>query len=373
MRRKVMHGCRYLIPFALISLLTLSGCGQGSQAADEGEAPAPERVTNVTVLTLSPEDLQERFTLPGTLQAWEDLTLAAEVGGAVRWVGPREGERVRKGEPILRIDPETAEAAHARDRAEFELQKRQLERMERLMGENFVSRQEYEQVRRAFEVAEADQRRSRVALEKSTLRAPVDGILDRRLVDRGEFAQEGAPVAVLVQVDRLKVMVEVPEKDVSFLRPKDRVQVVPAAISGNPLPERSGEIIHLSYRADPLTRTYLAQVEVDNRRGDLRPGMIVRVGLLRRQLPGVIAVPLYSVIDREGSKVVYVEEEGIARLRPVTLGPIIDGRVVVTEGLHPGERLIVQGQQLVTDGALVRHQVSGIRTQDVKPEPEPET
>lgn len=349
------------VPGAVIlaALLTLSGCGKGSQP-EEGPSPAPPKVTNVTVRTVQAEDLRETFTLPGTLEAWEDLVLAAELAGAVHWIGPREGDRVRKGEPILRIDPETMEAGLARDQADFELQRRQLERMEQLAGQKFVSQQEYDQARRAFEVAEADLRRSRVALEKSTLRTPVDGIVDCWHVDCGEYVTAGTPVASVVQVDRLKVLVEVPEKDVPFLRTGDRVRLIPAAITGPALPERAGEIIHLAFKAAPLTRTYLAKVAVDNQAGELRPGMIVRVRLTRQQLSGVIAVPLFSVVDRDGEKVVYVEEGGVARVRPVTLGPVIGERAVVAGGLKGGERLIVQGQQLITDGAPVAEE-TGIR------------
>jgi membrane fusion protein, multidrug efflux system len=338
-----------------IGLLLLNACSGGHAEDDLSEIA--EKATNVTVRTIVAEDLRESFTLPGGLEAWEDLTLAAELAGVVRWIGPKEGERVREGEAILRIDPEAIEAALARDRADFELQKRQLARLEELAGSNFVSRQELDQARRAYEVAEAEMRRSRVALEKSTLRSPISGILDRLMVDRGEYVTEGAPVATIVQVDRLKVNVEVPEKDVSFLRAGDQVRVVPALIQGGAAQERAGEVLHLSYKADPATRTYLARVAVDNAEGELRPGMIVRVGLVRRVLQGVIAVPLYTVVDRAGKKVVFVEEEGVARLRHIGFGPVIGDRVVITDGLAAGERLIIEGQQFLTDGAAVTPKV----------------
>ncbi len=345
----------YLARFSLLGtvLVFLNACSGGHAGAPESVETA-QQSTNVTVATVVAEDLRETFTLPGGLEAWEDLTLAAEVAGVVRWIGPREGERVREGEPILRIDPEAIEAALARDRADYELQKRQFARMEDLAARNFVSPQELDQARRAFEVAEAELRRSRVALEKSTVRSPISGILDRLLVDRGEYVTEGTPVAAIVQVDRLKVNVEVPEKDVAFLHTGDTVRVVTAAVPGRIAVERGGQVLHLSYRADPATRTYLARVAVENLEGELRPGMIVRVALVRRELPGVVAVPLYTVVEREGRRVVFVEEEGVARLRSVGFGPVIGDRVVIAEGLAAGERLIIEGQQFLTDGAAVQ-------------------
>lgn len=333
--------------------LALSGCGRGSRAESSQPDQAVEKVTNVTVRPVTPEDLQEVFTLPGTLEAWEDLTLAAELAGAVRWIGPQEGARLRPGEALLRIDPETQEANLARAEAEFELRQKQLERIRQLVEQKFASQQELDDARRAFEVAAAELQSSRVALKKSSLKSPVGGVLDRLLVDRGEYVNPGTPVAVVVQVDRLKVLTDVPEKDVPFLRIGQEIEVLPAAIDGRSAPPLAGEIIHLSYKADPATRTYLAKVAVDNRTGALRPGMIVRVRFVRRSLRQVVAVPLYALLDRADTKVVFVEEKGVARMRPVQTGPVVGDKVVIREGLEPGERLIVKGQQLVTDGSRV--------------------
>ncbi|MFA5516395.1 MAG: efflux RND transporter periplasmic adaptor subunit [Desulfuromonadales bacterium] len=346
------------ISLLLLLLLLLTACGEKSQAENaETKAPA-EKVTVVVVEPVVLADLQETFTLPGSLEAWEDLTLAAEVAGPVRWIGVREGDRVRRGEPLLRIDPETAEANLARARAEFAVREKQLQRLEKLLEQKFVSQQEYDEARKAFDIAHADLARARLALEKSTLLSPVDGVVDLLLIDRGEYVAEGAPVAVLVQVDRLKALVEVPEKDVSWLRSGQTVDVLPAAIAGPAGKVREGKILHLAYKADPLTRTYLAKIEVRNPAGDLRPGMILRARFLRRELTQAIAIPLYAVVERGGERIVFVEVQGIAQRRPVRTGAVLGDRVVIEEGLRPGDRLLVQGQQLVTDGTKITESVA---------------
>ena len=340
---------------ALPSILTLGGCGNGSHAET---TPPPlaaplEKATNVVLSTVVPQDLQETFTLPGTLEAWEDLTLAAEMSGPVRWIGPKEGDRIKKGEAILRIDPERLEAELARDQVEYELQKKRMERRRTLVDRNSVSRQEYEDTRKAFEQARAQLRLARVALEKSTLHSPVDGILDRLLVDRGEYVAEGTAAAVVMQVTRLRALVDVPEKDILDLTVGEEARVSAAPVQGGAAPGLTGEIVHLSYQADTATRTYRAKIAVDNAAGALRPGMIVQVGFTRRQLAQVIAIPLYALVDRDGGKVVYVERDGKAWRRPVKFGPVVGDLAVIAEGLAPQERLIVKGQHLVRDGAAV--------------------
>jgi membrane fusion protein (multidrug efflux system) len=103
-----------------------------------------------------------------------------------------------------------------------------------------------------------------------------------------------------------------------------------------------------------MTRTYRSKIEISNRDGFLRPGMIVRVKFVRRIIRDALVVPLYAVIDRDGQKFVFVEEDGTAVIRQVRLGPIINGTVVVFGGIQAGEHLVVKGQQLLADGGSVR-------------------
>jgi membrane fusion protein (multidrug efflux system) len=339
----------------LAFILVTSGCGNGSHA--ETTSPpltaAEQKITNVQLSTVVLQDLQENFTLPGTLEAWEDLTLAAEMAGPVRSIGPNEGDRVKRGEALLRIDPERREAELARDQTEYDLQQKRMERRRGLAERNLVSQQEYEDARQSFEQAQAQLRLSQVALEKSTLRSPVDGFLDRLLIDRGEYVSEGTPAAVVMQVDRLRALVDVPEKEILALANGQQVKIFLATLDGRSGSGVPGKIIHLSYQADPATRTYLAKIAIDNSSGAMRPGMIVQVEFSRRQLSRVVAIPLYALVDRDGTKIVYVEEDGKARRREVTVGPIVNNQAVIKTGLAAGERLIVKGQQLINDGATV--------------------
>ena len=338
---------------ALLASLTLTGCSNGEETEAQTPSSPREKVTNVALSTVVRQDIQETFTLPGTLEAWEDLTLAAEMAGPVRWIGPKEGDRLKKGDAILRIDPERREAELTRDQIEFELQQKHLERRRTLVERGLVSQQEYEDARKTFEQAQARLLLSKVALDKSTLRSPVDGVLDRLLVDRGEYVSDGDPAAVVMQVNRLRALVDVPEKEILDLAVGGKALVFTAPVRGGSSPGLDGEIIHLSYGADPATRTYLAKIAMDNSAETLRPGMIVQVVFSRRELTQVIAVPLYALVDRDGVKVVYVEQGGKAQLRPVKVGPIVGDLAVIAEGLRAGEQLIVKGQHLVNDGASV--------------------
>jgi membrane fusion protein (multidrug efflux system) len=346
----------------LVSLFVISGCSgetaNGStDAAAEVEVRA-EKVTHIEVLPLVLTDVQERFTLPGSLKAWEDLTLAAEVAGPVTWIGPQEGSRLTRSTAILTIDPETRQANYDRDKVEAELKKKRMERLQSLVEQSLVSQQEYEDAINAYERARVALRLSELQLEKSTLKMPIDGVLDDLLVDRSEYVKVGDPIAVVVQIDRLKVEVDVPEKDIAYLNPGDQIHVVQANIGRGVGIERDGKLVHLAYKADPVTRTYRALIEIDNQDRRLRPGMIVRIEAVRRELPQVIAIPLYALVERDGKKVVFVEQEKKAVQRDVEVEAILGDRVVIRSGLQAGEKLIIKGQQLIADGTRV---ASGVK------------
>jgi len=322
----------------------------GAAGQDIPLAGGETKAVNVVVIPLVPETVEETFVLPGTLEAWQNLTLSLEQSGPIEWVGPREGDRVRADQPILMIDKSLLETQHARNQMEFDLARKQLERVMKLYGKQLVSQRELDEAQKAFDNASTDLEQSSIGIEKSTLVSPIEGILEKILVEKGEYGNVGMPAAIVVQVDRLKVVVDVPEKDVSFVRVGQAVEVLTADLEGRPGTVRKGKVFHVSYLADPSTRTYQAKIEIDNPKDLFRPGKIVRVRFIRRTLSEVLVIPLYAVLERGGERSVFVEAGGQAFLREIMLGPVIGDRVVVLNGLEEGGKLIIRGQQLVGDG-----------------------
>lgn len=348
-----MKTCKGLVLCLSVLLLLVSGCQKEQSSEVAAKDAPPEKIVQVSVEVAEPQEMVETFTLPGSLEAWEDLILSAELAGPIRWVGPEEGEWLKKGQEILKIDTDTLTSNYERDRISLETKNRKLERYEKLVDQQLVSQQELDDLKYLVAEARADLRRSELQVQKSTLRTPVAGVLDDLLVDRGEYIVPGQALARVVQVDRLKVLVAVPEKDVSYLKVGDKIRVVGAEIDGKDAASRVGRIQHIAYSADSATRTYLAKIEIDNDAGDLRPGKIVRAYFNRRNLPQALSVPLYALVDRDGRKVVFAERDGRAEMLLVKTGAVIDQRVVIEQGLSAGDRIIVKGQQLIADGALI--------------------
>ena len=344
---------RWSLAALLVGLAVLLNACSGGEEPLAMASEQPVKVVPVAVKTLAAEDLVETFTLPASLEAWEDLTLAAEIAGPVRKVNFEEGDRVSAGSVLLAIDSENLQSNLAREEKNHAVTARKVERYRQLRQEGLVSQQELDELQNSLTAAAANLQTSRIQLAKSTLKAPVSGVVDRLLVDRGEYVEVGKPLLRLVQVDRLKVIVDVPEKDVAFLKTGQRVQVIPATINNRPVEPVTGTIAHIAFSADERTRTYRTKILVENPTEHLRPGMIVRAEFVRQQIPQAIAVPMYAVLDRGGEKQVFVAEGEVARRVVVKTSNALGEQLVITEGLEPGMQLVVKGQQLLAEGSLI--------------------
>ena len=340
-----------ILVFGFLCLVAATGCGRSESNNSEVQA-RPEKIVPVEVELVVPVNLTEEFTLPAGLEAWEDLVIAAEISGTVQQLHFSEGDSVKYGDILLEIDPETIKSYLARDQENVGIVRRKLERYRQLEKDGLVSRQELDELENSLVAAETALRATQLQLAKSAPRAPTRGIVDRLYIDRGEYVEPGKELARLVQVDRLKAIAEVPEKDVHFLRTGQQVEIIPASMNQG-AHSIAGIIEHIAYAANDITRTYRTKIVIDNHTGELRPGMIVRARFVRQNLKDVIAAPLYAVMDRDGEKIVFVVDNGQARQLKVRTGSSVGQHIVIEDGLAAGQKLIVKGQQLLIDGARV--------------------
>jgi membrane fusion protein (multidrug efflux system) len=329
----------------------VSACSQ--QKKDEIQSLKPEKVVPVTTEQVVLSDLTETFTLPANLEAWEDLTLAAELAGAIYKINVKEGDKVKVGQVLLEIDPDTTRSLLLKNQNDVILIEQKFHRYQQLVADGLVSQQELDDLKNRLVAAESALKTTKLQLAKSFPQAPVSGIIDRLYVDRGEYVDPGKPLLQLVQTEKLKVIADVPEKDVQFLHLGDQVEIVAASINATSSDPISGVIDHIALSANPATRTYRTKIIIDNSSAKLRPGMIVRAQFVRQKLQQVISIPLFAVIDRDGEKYVFINSNGQAKKTNVVIGSSIGQRIVIEEGLKQNQELIIAGQQLLVDGSKI--------------------
>jgi membrane fusion protein (multidrug efflux system) len=293
------------------------------------------------------------LVLPGETEAWEDIRLASDIAGLVEWVGPQEGQEVTKDQLIARIDVSALKARLDQAQASLDLAERLYERRELLLERHVIAKEEFDRCLNERLLAETALRQAQVEYQRGFLKSPIHGRVNYVHVDVGEYVDRGQPIADLVNVGKIKIYVNVPELDVKYFRVGQEVIVT---IDAFPERQMTGVIDFIAYKADPVTKTFRCRVLIDNRKREIRPGMIARVVFLRRVIPDALVVPMFALVDKGGERVVFVEKDGIAQARTVSVGVIERDRVQITKGLEAGERLIVTGQKEVEEGMRVEVQ-----------------
>jgi len=339
----------FLIVLLLTGLLTTACEDKPGLATTETDATRPPAIP-VSVLTVKPETVRDVIFLPGTTEAWQDVQVAADTAGRIEWVGPREGERVNKGDLLVKIDVSALKAALDHAEAQFQLADDLYQRRRRLYERKIIAKEELDQSATQRKLAATDLEQIKVKHSHGFPRSPISGIINHRYVDAGEFIDTGKPIVDIVNIDRIKINVRVPELDIRFVL---EGQKTPVKIDAFPERALGGKVEFVAFKADPATKTFLVRSLIENPFGDIRPGMIARVAFVRRVIAEALLVPLFSLVDKGGERLVFIEEDGLAQSRTVSIGVIDGDRVQISSGLSPGDRLIVKGHTEVEDGMKV--------------------
>lgn len=341
-------------------------------------ATLPQRKEEKPPLAIPPENVEyviiqpiaqypDQLTLTAVVEPALVVRVAAEVPSQIARYGAEspeeadapdpaavealdEGDYVVAGQPIVLLEQSLFQARYDRALAQYEYDEREYQRLLGLFERGATSKTEVDDTRTRRSVSLAALNEARHDLDRTIIHAPIAGTLNRLPKEVGEYVSPGDEVAEIVQVDTVKAVVAVPERDIHYLELGE-----PAAVQLRGQDERviNGRITYISALAETGARTTRLEITVDNSERLVRSGQIVRAHLTRRVLEDVILIPLDAVIPLERGYVVYVVEDGHAARREVELGLIEGRRVQVTSGLAADDQLIVSGQRYVGPGEAV--------------------
>ncbi|MGJ7545571.1 efflux RND transporter periplasmic adaptor subunit [Variovorax sp. LT1R16] len=367
-RRMALSGVAVLV-FAL-----LAACGKGKDpaaaAAPAGAAPPPPEV-GVVVATLT--DVGLVTELPGRLEASRVAQVRARAAGILQERLFREGSDVKAGQPLFRIDAapytaaaQSAQASLARAEANAVQAKALADRYKPLVEANAVSKQEYANAVASQKTAEADVAVGRASVTTAKINlgyaavtAPISGRIGRALVTEGALVGQGdaTELAVIQQINPLYVNFTQSANDVLKLRramadgkfkradgaDAASVRVLLEGGGEYPLP---GKLLFSDLTVDPTTGQVTLRAELPNPKGELLPGLYVRVKIEQAQVSNAIAVPQQAVTRTEqGDTVTVVAADGKLSKRPVKISAAQDNQWIVLDGLKAGEQVMVDGFQ----------------------------
>ena len=343
----------YLITLLTIMLLVamvLTGCkDRESIAKTEGKSSGPPAIP-VSVVEVKPVAMRDVVFLPGETEAYEDVKVAANTSGRVEWIGLHEGQEVKKGDRLAKIDVSALKASLEHAKAAYNLANDLCERRRRLYENKIIAREELDQSETQLKLAAADLAQVKVRYNHGFPESPISGVINHLYVDVGEYADLGKPIADIVNIDRIKINVRVPELDVRYVHVGQTTPIKIDAFADRTL---LGTVEFVAFKADSATKTFLVRSVIDNPDHDIRPGMIGRVAFVRRNVPDAIVAPLFAIVDKGGERIVFVEKDGVAESRVISIGVIEVDRVQITSGLNIGDHLIVRGHTEVEDGMKV--------------------
>jgi multidrug efflux system membrane fusion protein len=371
----------------VISAIAVIGAGVAyfvisGAAAAKGEEPKAPPLPAVTVASVEERDLAEQSVFTGRVEAIDDVELRARVSGYLDAVNFAAGQIVHKGDVLFTIDPRwheaalaSADASVAEARVRVDIAEREAKRAGELLKSKAVSAEESEsrnarlaQAQGALQVAEAARDTAKLDLEYTKVRAPVDGRIGRALVTPGNFVS-GIPAAntmltTIVSVDPMYVIADVDEVSMLNLRrllaehalaldEQGRVRVEVGLTDEVGFPH-VGAVESLGNRLDEGTGTILLRAVVPNADQKLVPGLFARVRVPSTATKKTPLVPERAIGTDQSQKFVLVLGEGdTVQYRAVKLGPAVDGKRVVREGLQAGEKIVVNGLQRVRPGTKV--------------------
>ncbi|GAB2841567.1 efflux RND transporter periplasmic adaptor subunit [Pseudoduganella ginsengisoli] len=345
-----------MLAASVAAALALAGC---HQTEEKSEDIRPVRAQQVRASDI---DLLSEFA--GDVRARVESRLGFRVGGKIVARLVDAGAVVKKGQPLMRLDPQDLQLAEAQAQAALraaetqrDFAKAELKRYQELMAQNYVSQTLRDSKDVAFKAAQANVDAARAALKGqanqaayTTLVADVDGVVTAVNADVGTVVAPGTPVVQLAKSGEKEIVIGVPEDKVDALRGVSDVRV---RLWAHPDQVAQGKVREVSPAADPVTRTYPFKVTIPDSLPDAKLGMTAYVAFASKTPEALIHVPLSALFYERGATSVWVVENGTVRLVPVQPGGVSGNEMVLKGGLKPGQVVVTAGVNQLKPGQKV--------------------
>jgi len=323
------------------------GRGGDGDPGSPTKAVAPE--VPVIVEEVGRADMEAFLDASSTLMAEEAVDVVSQATGVAVDLLVEEGDRVREGRTLVRLAYEELELAERAASSDLEKLRADYRRAETLAREDLISDEEYQRLRFDFERAEIAWKQRALDLAHTRILAPISGTITERMVNVGQLVQRNETVFRLVDFDSLVAPVFVPEKYLASLQVGHEAVIRPRGMDETSF---DGTILRISPIVDSQSGTVKVTIAIDRRAG-LRPGMFANVQIVLDTHEDAVVLSKKALVFEDEQPHVFVVSDGIAQKRQLRLGYQDADRAEVTEGLQPGETVVVVGQSALKDGSAV--------------------
>ena len=319
-------------------------------AIAQGGPPGSRQVT-VESMVVAPQRLESTVEAVGTVLADASATLRAEVPGQVIERHFEDGDRVKKGDPLLSVEATVLEAEVNEARATVEQSEAAYTRAQELIKNKLISATDFDTARANYNVAVARLNSARARLSKTVIRAPFEGYAGLRRINVGDYLTIGQEVVNVVRLDPLRVDFSVPETLLARVQPGLAINVSVGAFPGERF---EGVVTAIDPQIDVIGHNLDVRARLPNADLRLRPGLFAQVSVTLAVKSDAVLVPEEAIWPIGNDKTLYVIEDGMAKRRIVQIGDRKPGFVEIVSGLNAGEEIVVAGQMKLFEGAAVK-------------------
>ncbi|WP_119718265.1 efflux RND transporter periplasmic adaptor subunit [Lysobacter tabacisoli] len=349
LRRQPVLRAAVLALSCAVALAACKGGGNGEAQAKANEQKAPEAVP-VEVAKASRRAVAASYTGTAPLEALADSQVVAKTSGVALSVMVEEGQQVRAGQVLVRLDSARAALEAARTAATMRKLENNYARSRQLAEQKLLSANDNDTLRYDLESARAANRMANLELSYANVVAPISGVIASRSIKTGNFVQINTPIFRIVDISRLEAVLNVPERELATLKAG-----LPVGLSVDALPGKTftGVVDRVSPVVDSGSGTFRVICAFDGG-GLLQPGMFGRIKIDYDSRADALVVPRIALLDDEGDPAVYTVKDGKAARVPVKLGYMDGEWVEVRSGLAEGAQVVVAGKTALRDGTAVQ-------------------
>ena len=337
----------------LMAVWTMVACSDKKPQTQQ-EAPV-----KVNVVTVGDDPSVELNSYVGSIVESSGTSLSFEVPGKIVSLTADEGDRIAKGQLLGTVDPTTLRDAHAQAVTALRQARDAYKRYEALHKQGVISDIRWVEVQSQLEQAESAEHMARTQLGRTHLVAPFAGVISQRTADQGMNVLAGQQIFRLVDIATVDARISVPEKEVSGIHIGAKAIVNVAAVGNR---SYCAVLTEKGVEADVVSHTYTVKLRIANTDGKLMPGMVCNVNLSNHStnqnsssaLAPVLTVPLDAIkLDADNRRFVWTAVDGKACQQFITIGDFTETGVIVTQGLHAGDKVITEGSQKISQGMSI--------------------
>ncbi|MCH7835065.1 MAG: efflux RND transporter periplasmic adaptor subunit [Proteobacteria bacterium] len=326
-------------PAALACVLLLAACQSQDRDSEADEEEAPPIPVEISLPTRG--DVYAVYSGTAPIEAFAEADVIAKVDGEIRTILAEEGDEVRKGQVLARLDGDRLRLELRESEAKLGKLQRDYERNLDLKGKGLISEGDFEKIKFEMDALQASFNLAKLELDYTQIRAPIGGVIAERYIRLGNTIRVGDPVFRVTSLDPLVVYLHVPEREYRNIDSGQVVTIEVDALQGETI---IASVTRVSPIVDPETGTFKITIEIADKERRIKPGMFGRISVVYDKHENALQLPRSALVEDAGQTSVFVVEDDVAIKKVVQTGFSDRGMIEIVAGLVDGENVVTVGQ-----------------------------